>query len=172
MKKIITLKRSLTEETESLLNQQITMEGISSAHYLAMASWCDRKGYDHSAKFLYHHSEEERTHMLKLVHYINDVGGHALQPKITPVKQQFNTLRAIFDSVLTQEINVTKSIYDLADHCLSIKDFGTFNFLQWFITEQREEEMIARRALELFDIIGEEGMGLYMIDQEIGKLAE
>ena len=80
-KQIITKERSLIKETEDLLNQQIDMEGKSAAYYLSMASWCDMKGYSNSAQFLYLHSEEERQHMLKLFSYINNAGGHALQPE-------------------------------------------------------------------------------------------
>lgn len=170
MKTMITLNRSLTQETEELLNKQIVMEGASSAHYLSMASWCEMTGYENSARFLYNHSEEERQHMLKLFGYINNAGGHALQPAITEIKHKFNSLREVFELILEQEIKVTISINELADHCFGIKDYTTFNFLQWFVTEQREEEMIARRAIEIFDIIGEEGIGLWTIDQEIGKL--
>ena len=64
IKQFVTPNRSLTEETEAKLNQQILMEGLSSARYLSMASWCDTKGYVKSAEFLYRHSEEERQHML------------------------------------------------------------------------------------------------------------
>jgi len=135
-----------------------------------MASWCDTKGYANSANFLYKHSEEERMHMLKLFHYINEAGGLALQPEITGIKHTFKSLKEVFDLILGHEIEVTKSINKLVDHCFTIKDFTTFNFLQWYVTEQREEETLARRAVELFDLIGEEGMGLWTIDQEIGKL--
>ena len=166
----ITKERSLTKETEKLLNKQIEMEGISSAIYLSMASWCDVKGYSNSAQFLYDHSDEERMHMLKLFSYINDAGGHALQPQITEIPHTFKSLRAVFEEVLDHEIQVTKSINELVDHCFNIKDFTTFQFLQWYVTEQREEETLARRTLELFDIIGEQGIGLYTIDQEIVKL--
>ena len=69
---IITKERSLTAETENLLNKQIEMEGTSSAYYLAMASWCDVKGYVNSAQFLYKHAEEERLHMLKIFSYVHD----------------------------------------------------------------------------------------------------
>ena len=169
-KQLVTPKRSLTEETEKRLNGQIMMEGLSSARYLSMASWCDTKGYVKSADFLYRHSEEERQHMLKLFNYINNAGGHALQPEINGIKNSFTTLREVFEEVLDHEIEVTKSINDLVEHCFKIKDFATFNFLQWFVTEQREEETIARRAVELFDIIGEEGVGLWTIDQEIANL--
>lgn len=169
-KELVTRQRSLLKETEKLLNKQIEMEGKSSAHYLSMASWCDMKGYENSAEFLYDHSEEERMHMLKLIRYVNEAGGHAYQPEITGIQHSFNSLREVFEQILEHEIAVTKSINQLADHCFSVKDYATFNFLQWYVTEQREEETLARRALELFDIIGEEGIGLWTIDQEIIKL--
>jgi ferritin len=169
-KQFITPKRSLSEETEQKLNNQIVMEGLSSARYLSMASWCDTKGYIRSAEFLYRHSEEEREHMLKLFAYINNAGGHALQPRITDIKHEFNSLREVFEEILDHEIEVTRSINNLVEHCFKHKDFTTFNFLQWYVTEQREEETLARRAVELFDIIGEEGIGLWTIDQEIAKL--
>lgn len=170
MKNLITSKRSLTEETEQMLNKQILMEGKSSAYYLSMASWCETKGYINSSKFLYVHATEEREHMLKLFSYINEAGGHALQPAISDIRHDFNSLREVFELILEHEIKVTKSIHSLVDHCFTTKDFTTFNFLQWFVTEQREEETMARRALEIFDIIGEEGMGLWYIDIELGKL--
>ena len=169
-KQKITPKRSITEETEALLNKQIVMEGKSSAAYLSMASWCDTHGFDVSATFLYKHSEEERMHMLKLFKYVNAAGGHALQPEVSGLKHTFTTLKEVFEEVLMHELEVTKSINSLVDHCFQIKDFATFNFLQWYVMEQREEETLARRAVELFDLIGEEGVGLFMIDQEVGKL--
>jgi len=166
----VTTKRSITAETEKLLNNQIVMEGKSSAAYLSMASWCETQGFETSAAFLYKHSDEERMHMLKLFHYVNTAGGHALQPEISKLKHSFKSLREVFENVLEHELAVTKSINNLVDHCFKIKDFATFNFLQWYVTEQREEETIARRAVEVFNLIGEEGVGLWMIDQEIGKL--
>ena len=169
-KQIVTPNRSLTDETEKLLNAQIGLEGLSSAYYLAMASWCDKSGYATSAEFLYRHTEEERQHMLKLFHYVNDAGGHAIHPDITDVKNDFNSLREVFEDILNHEISVTKAINEIVDHCFQIKDFTTFHFLQWYVTEQREEETLARRAVELFDIIGEDGVGLWTIDNEIGKL--
>jgi len=169
-KQSITPTRSITTEVEALLNMQIVMEGKSSAAYLSMASWCDTQGFETSAEFLYKHSEEERKHMLKLFRYVNAAGGHALQPAVSDIKHSFKTLREVFETVLLHELEVTKSINDIVDKCFQIKDFATFNFLQWYIMEQREEETLARRAVEIFDIIGEEGVGLWMIDQEVGKL--
>ncbi|HEY9047278.1 MAG TPA: ferritin [Ohtaekwangia sp.] len=169
-KQSYTPARSITPEIEALLNNQIVMEGKSSAAYLSMASWCDTQGFEISAEFLYKHSEEERRHMLKLFRYVNAAGGHSLQPEISGIKHSFASLREVFETVLHHEIEVTKSINNIVDQCLQIKDFATFNFLQWYVNEQREEETLARRAVEIFDIIGEEGVGLWMIDQEVGKL--
>lgn len=169
-KQIVTPNRSLTQSTEDLLNNQVGLEGQSSSYYLSMASWCEKTGYANSADFLYRHAEEERMHMIKLFHYINDAGGHAKQADITDIRHDFDSLREIFELILQHEIGVTKAINELVDHCFSIKDFTTFHFLQWYVTEQREEETLARRALELFDIIGEEGVGLWTIDAEIANL--
>ena len=172
MEKIDRLKCSLGPKTEELLNQQVGMEGRSSAHYLAMASWCDTQGYKHAAEFLYHHAEEEKEHMLKLFHYINDAGGHALHPEITGIEHTFQSFRQVFELALAHEVKVTQAIHHLVDHCLAVKDFSTFHFLQWFVAEQIEEEALTRRAMELFDVIGEEGIGRYTIDQALGTLKE
>lgn len=169
-KEIVTLQRSLLQDTEAMLNKQVEMEGKSSAYYLSMASWCDMMGYSNAAKYLYTHADEERMHMMKIFHYINEAGGHAIQPEITGIRHNFNSLREVFELILEHEIKVTKSINMIVDHAFVAKDFATFSFMQWFVTEQREEETMSRRALELFDIIGEEGVGLWTIDQELGKL--
>lgn len=169
-KQVITPTRSLSREMEILLNKQIMMEGESSASYLSMASWCESQGYEQSANLLYNHAEEERGHMLKIFRYINAAGGHARQPEITGIKHTFQSLKEVFEDVLKHEISVTESINDIVDQSLKTKDFATFNFLQWFVNEQREEEILARRAVEIFTIIGEAGVGLWLIDQELGKL--
>ena len=168
----ITKKTSLISEVEEKLNAQVKMEGVSSQFYLAAASWCEREGYEKAANFLYGHSEEERMHMLKLIKYINVSGGYALAPEIVGLKYEFGTLRQVFEEVLEHEIKVTNSINDLVDFSFKVKDYASFQFLQWYVAEQREEEELARRVIEIFDIIGEEGQGLWFIDQEIGKLGE
>ena len=161
-------KCALGQETEQRLNEQVAMEGQSSAKYLAMASWSDRQGYKGAAGFLYNQAEEERAHMLKLFHYINDAGGNALQPIIKEVRHSFSSLKEVFELALVYEVEVSKAIHRLVDHCLASKDFATFNFLQWFLDEQIEEEVTARRNLEFFDVIGEAGVGLHLIDKELG----
>jgi len=170
MTTIVTKKRSLLKETEQKLNEQIQMEGLASFYYLAMASWAETQGYLGASEFLYDHAEEERTHMLKIMKYVNDAGGYAKAPEITDIRHDYTSLKEVFESILEHELAVTRSINKLSEFCFEVKDFATFNFLQWFVNEQREEEATSRRNLEFFDIIGEEGQGLWMIDAEIRNL--
>lgn len=167
MKDLVRQKTSLNEEIEKILNDQIRQEAKASSTYLAMASWCDQHGFANSCDFFYKQSSEEREHMLKFFKYVNDVGGKAISPEVTGIPQNFNSLRSVFEQGLEQEITNTQSINRIVDQCYKAKDYTTVNFLQWFLQEQIEEEFIFRRALELFDVIGEDGVGLYMIDKKI-----
>jgi ferritin len=170
MRDLVRQKTSLAEEIEQILNDQIRREATASSTYLAMASWCDQHGFANSTEFFYRQSAEERKHMMKIFKYVNDVGGKAISPEITDIPQNFDSLKSVFEQALEQEIANTQSINRMVDLCYKTKDYTTVNFLQWFLTEQVEEEFIARRALELFDVIGEEGAGLYMIDKRIPDL--
>jgi len=171
MKDLLRLRTSLTEEVEKVLNEQIKREAHSSATYLAMASWCDRHGFDNSAGFFYKQSDEEREHMKKIFKYVVDLGGNAKSPEITDVRDEYSSLKEIFELTLEQEISITHSINRIVDLCHKLKDFTTVNFLQWFLNEQIEEEYIGRRALELFEVIGQEGVGLYMVDKQIAQIS-
>lgn len=170
MKDLLRLRTSLTEEIEALLNDQIKIEAHSSAIYLAMASWCNRNGFDNSAGYFENQSGEEREHMMKIFRYMNDAGGRAISPEVVNVPQEFESFRGVFEQALQQEIFVTQSLNKLADRCLRVKDFVTLQFLQWFLNEQLEEEYVARRILELFDVIGEEGTGRWQIDKHVPKI--
>lgn len=171
MKDLLRLRTSLTEEIEALLNEQIKTEAHSSAIYLAMSSWCNRNGFDNSASYLEKQSYEEREHMMKIFRFVNDLGGRAISPEITNIPQEFDSFRGVFEQALQQEIHVTSQFNRLADRCFKAKDFMTFQFLQWFLKEQIEEEYVARRILELFDVIGEEGTGKWQIDKHIPKVS-
>ncbi|PTR01637.1 ferritin [Mucilaginibacter yixingensis] len=170
MKDLIRVKSLISTEIEALLNQQVKMEAHSSAIYLSMASWLNRNGYDNSADYFFKQAEEERQHQLKFFKYILDMGGNAVSPDITGVKQEYNSFREVFEDALDQEIAVTQSINNIYGRCMKTQDFVTMEFLLWFLKEQREEEYKARRALELFDVIGEEGTGRWQIDKHVGDI--
>jgi len=170
MKDLLKLKTSLSEEMENILNAQIKVEAHSSSLYLAMSAWCDDQGLDNSAKFFAKQSDEEREHMLKIFNYISNRGGRAISPEITNIPTDFESFRGVFEQTLQQEMFVTEQFNNIADKCTKIKDYVTFNFLQWFLEEQVEEEYVARRILELFDVIGEEGTGKWEIDRHLVKV--
>ena len=170
MKDLLRLKTSLTEEIETALNEQIKREAHASSTYLAMASWCDRHGFDYSADYFYKQAEEERSHMLKIFRYVSDLGGNAISPEVSNIQQDYESFRSVFEHALENEIAVTQAINRIVGKCHQLHDFTTVTFLQWFLNEQIEEEYVARRALELFEVIGEDGIGRFTIDKQIPKI--
>ncbi|MEO6498929.1 MAG: ferritin, partial [Mucilaginibacter sp.] len=170
MKDIIRVQCLLSNGIEAAINQQIKKEAQSSSIYLAMASWCDRNGFDNSADYFFKQSEEERGHQLKFYKYVLDMGGTAVSPEVTNIKIEYNSFREVFEDALEQEVSVTESIKAIAARCHKEQDYVTLEFLNWFFKEQREEEYKARRALELFDVIGEQGTGRWEIDHHVSKI--
>ena len=156
----------------TLLNKQIETEGQASQVYLAMASWAEVQGFSGVASFLYHHSEEERMHMLKLIHYINERGGHALVPNLKAVPTTFESVNQVFSSVLEHEVKVSNEINAVVDHCLKEKDYATHNFMQWYVTEQLEEEHLARTLLDKLNLIGTDKGGFYLFDRDLETLSK
>ncbi len=167
MKDIVRQKIGINVDIMDMLNEQIKKEAHSSAVYLAMASWCDQNGLDNSAEFFYKQSTEEREHMLRIFRFINENGGTAYSPEVSNVTHEFNSLQEIFESALDQEITVTKSIHNIVGKCRKVQDYGSEGFLQWFVLEQMEEENKIRKILEMFDLMGTDGMALKMIDERI-----
>nr|WP_299031188.1 ferritin [uncultured Tenacibaculum sp.] len=155
----------LDVEVVDLLNHQITIEQQASSKYLAMASWCDQRELRNSATYFYKQAEEEREHMMKIFKFVNDNGGSAMSPVATEVAHEFESLRAIFEASLDAEIEVTKSIHHIFKTARKVGDFTSEIFLQWFVTEQAEEEEKVRDILDLIDLM--EGMPLKMIDERI-----
>ncbi len=161
----------LSKKIEAALNQQIELEGASSQFYLAMASWSETQGYDGVSTFLYKHSDEERMHMLKLIRFVNERGGHGIVPSIDKVPSNFKSITHIFETVLSHEIKVSSEINKLIDICLKEKDYTTHNFLQWYVAEQIEEEALARKVLDKLKLIGGEKTSLYLFDRDLEGLA-
>ncbi|MDT0643442.1 ferritin [Zunongwangia sp. F363] len=171
MKDIVRQKLSIHVEIMDLLNKQIQKEAQSSSAYLAMASWCDHNALNYSAEFFYEQAAEEREHMMKIFHFINDNGGTAYSPEVSNILHEYNSLEEIFETALDQEIAITKSIHNIVYKCRKLQDLTSETFLQWFVKEQMEEEQTMRRALELFDLINTENqLGLKLIDERIPQI--
>ncbi|MFD0963958.1 ferritin [Pseudofulvibacter geojedonensis] len=154
-------------EIENLLNNQIKYEASASMHYLAMASWADSSGYNGIADFFYMHSEEERLHMTKLVKFVNERGGTAKVPALEAPKSDFKGVIELFEEFLKSEVFVTEKINEIIFECLEHKDYNTHNFMQWYVSEQLEEEAMARTMLDKLSLLGEDKSGHYMFDRDI-----
>lgn len=161
----------LSKELEAALNEQVALEAYASYSYLAMGSWMENEGFEGTAKFLYAQSDEERMHMLKLFHYINEVGGFAISPSVNAPTIEFGSFEEVFERVLAQEKKVTAAINTLMDIANKQADHTTANFLQWYVAEQREEEAQFNSILAKLKIIGKDGSGLYLIDRDLELLA-
>ncbi|MFK5856035.1 MAG: ferritin [Bacteroidota bacterium] len=153
------------------LNDQIKKEEYSSRLYLAMGIWCQQNGYPGAAKFLFSHAEEERTHMLKLVHYLNDRGGNAQLEVIDKPENNFDSLQGVFEEVMVHEKFITESINSLYEVTVHEKDYTTMNFLQWYITEQLEEENLFNTILDKIKLVGTDKAGMFHIDKELDGMA-
>ncbi len=157
----------LTNNMESALNRQIRVEAESSQVYLSMACWAEVKGLEGIAQFMYKHSDEERMHMLKLIKYVNERGGHAHITELSAPETEFGTFQKMFQKLYDHEIFVSKSINELVHVSLEEKDYATHNFLQWYVAEQIEEEALARTILDKINLIGNDKGGLYLFDRDV-----
>ena len=157
----------MNKRVEAALNDQIQKEASSSQYYLAMASWAETQGLSGTANFMYMHSDEERLHMLKLIKFVNERGGTAIISGLENPPSDFSSLSNVFSLLLEHELKVTESINNLVDVCLQEKDYSTHNFVQWYVSEQLEEEALARTILDKVNMIGEDKAGLYMLDRDL-----
>lgn len=158
----------LSKTVQEALNNQIKIEAESSQVYLAMASWAEiQPGIDNVTAFFYKHSEEERQHMLKLIHFVNERGGFANIPALPQPQLTFPSIKHAFAALLKHEIYVSDSINKCIDIALNEKDYATHNFLQWYVAEQIEEEALARTMNDKLELIGDDKSGMYMFDRDI-----
>lgn len=162
----------LSKTMQDALNNQVLIEAQSSQIYLAMASWAEiQPGIDNVTSFFYRHSDEERMHMLKLIHFINERGGFAVVPALTQPALTYPSIHHAFKELLNHEIYVSESINDLVGISLDERDYATNNFLQWYVAEQIEEEALARILNDKLELIGDDKGGLYLFDQDVLNVA-
>jgi len=161
----------ISKAIEKAINEQIHAEEHSSRIYLSMASWCEVNGYPGAATFLYEHSDEERMHMMKLIRYQNDRGGHAISMKLEEPPAAFDSLEHLFNEIMKHEIYITSRINDLVGLCMKENDYTTANFLQWYVTEQTEEESLFSTILDKFNLAKGDKGGLFHIDKELENMA-
>lgn len=160
----------LTQETIAMLNAQVVKEMEASNLYLSLSSWCYENSFDGAGKFLYEQSVEEADHARKLVRYLNETDSKVTLSSVGAPKCDFTSLLEVFEEAYENEKRVTGLINNLVDHALNCKDYSTFNFLQWYVSEQHQEEAVFRDIVDKIRMLSSNDYGLYMADQYIKTL--
>ena len=160
----------MNNKVEKALNKQIKLEHFSSQLYLAMASWAEINGFNGTANFLYAHSDEEREHMLKLFHYVNDRNGHAIVPKVEQPELKYESVQSVFKEIYEHEKMISSEINELVGLCYDERDFTTQSFLQWYVEEQIEEETLFGNILDKLNLLGGDKAKMFMFDNEMERL--
>jgi ferritin len=157
----------ITKKMEKALNAQINKEFYSAYLYLAMSAYCNKSnmpGCEHWFRMQY---DEEVIHMTKMFDYLMQHGGEARLMQIDEPSNDFGSILGAFEASLKHEQFVTKSINELLDVAVEERDHATQVFLQWFITEQVEEEANVKEIVDRLKMIGDNGAALMMIDDRL-----
>jgi ferritin len=150
------------------INEQINSEFTASYTYLAMAGFCERQKFVGAAKWLRLQSEEERLHGLKLFDFVLARDGAVELKAIDKPDTGFSNLAAVFEQALAHEQQVTLNINALYELCFREKGFAEMTELQWFLTEQVEEEKIAREIVAKFHLVKNDPAAILDLDRELG----
>ena len=160
----------VSETMLGALNVQMTKEAQASQIYLSYAVWADNKGYAGIANFLFRHAQEERNHMMKILEYILERGAKPSIQAIDAPPADPSGVNNCFEKVLEHEIENTGGIYKIVKISMDEEDWATWNFMQWFVKEQIEEETLALTLLDKAKIAGGEQAtdeALYFMDSEM-----
>ena len=156
-----------TKKLCSALNKQMNTELYSAYLYLSMSSYAGSIGLKGTANWFMVQYQEELAHAMKFFTFINSRGEHTEIGPMPAPPCEFASLLDMFEKTLAHELTITASINELADLALAEKDHATHIFLQWLVTEQIEEEENDRDIIGKLKLIGDNGQGLLMLDNEL-----
>ena len=159
----------MNPEMEAAINEQIKWELYSAYLYYSMAAYFDTLNLGGFSHWMLSQAQEEVTHAHRFYKFVNDRGGKVkLSPIDGPPAEWASPLK-VFEHSLEHEVEVTAKINKLVDLSQSLSDHATYNFLQWFVAEQVEEEASADEVLQRLKLIGNSPDGLFMLDLELAK---
>ncbi|RQP13291.1 MAG: ferritin [Chryseobacterium sp.] len=167
--------KRLSEKMEAALSEQMNNEMFNSQIYLSYGIWADDQGYSGVANLLWRHSQEERDHMIKFMNYTLNRGG---KPQVSAIRQpgeEPKSLKDCFEKIFKYEVQNTENIYKIVDLAFEEKDWASWNFLQWFVKEQIEEETLAMDFLDKLEIAGGDRAkdeSLLELDKMFGQMAD
>lgn len=156
----------LNKRVEEIMVAQIEKEMYSANLYLAMASWTERNGFGGVSKWMLAQAQEETEHALKFLSYVNSRGGEAIISAIDAPPSEFNDIKDVFEKTLEHEQYVTASINEIVKVTIDENDYTSSQWMQWFVTEQIEEEENVNAILDKIKLIGNSG-NYYHFDNDI-----
>lgn len=162
----------LSQKLQAALNDQINAELESAYVYLAMAAHFEASNLTGSAGWMRRQAREEVAHAMKIFDFVNDRGGRVTLAAIAQPPSQFGSAVDVWEQVLKHEQHVTERIHQLCALAEAEKDYPAQTMLQWFVTEQVEEEKSAKTVLEQARMIGSSSSAIYFLDRHLGKEAE
>jgi len=158
----------INSKIEKALNEQINKEFFSSYLYLSMSSYFESKNLTGMANWMKIQADEEHLHAMKFYAYLIQKGGRAILTSIETPKSDWKSALDAYEDTYTHEKFITASIDELVNLCHEVKDHATTNFLQWFVTEQVEEEANVTKIIDDLKLIGDNNYGIFMLDRELG----
>ncbi len=161
----------MTSVVLDAINKQICSEFGASFSYLSMSAWCEKENYTGAAHWLRLQSQEEHGHAMKLFDFVLARGGEVKLETITVPKQKFSSLLDVFETSLAQEQTVSRQIDGLYELAFKEKVFAAMAELQWFLTEQVEEEKTAREIVARLQMVGKDPASIIDLDRDLGGRA-
>jgi len=158
----------LNEQIQKRINEQINAELYSSYLYYAMANYFETISLGGAAHWMRIQAIEELTHVYKFADFINDRRGEVKLAAIDAPPAEWESPLAAFEAAYEHEVMITGRINDLLDVALKHSDHATVNFLQWFVSEQVEEEANADQIVQQLKLVNQSEGGLFMLDKELG----
>ncbi len=159
----------ISANMQKALNDQVRKEFGASYLYLSMAAYFAEKNLNGFARWMRMQAMEEAKHAMKLFDYVEDRGGRVTLEGIDRPPPDFPSPLAVFEHARDHESKVSAGIHQLFELAGSEKDWATQAMLQWFITEQVEEEKTSTQIVDTLKMVGENASGLYMFDNELGR---
>ena len=159
----------LTPKMQKALNTHLNEELYSSYLYLSMAAYFEAKNLKGFANWMRIQSAEEQMHGMKFFDFILQKGGKVTLAEIGAPKIEWKSIPEVFADTLKHEQKISNLINKLVEVAMAEKDYATNTFLQWFVTEQVEEESNVEEIVQKIDMIGDNKSGLYMLDNELGS---
>ncbi len=159
----------LREKVEEALNEQLKWELYSAYLYLSMAAYFENLDLNGFAHWMKMQAQEELIHAMKFFDFISGRGGKVRLQPIKGPETEWESPLAAFEHVYTHETHVTDRINSLLELAMNENDHATVAFLQWFISEQVEEEASADSIVKRLKIAGGSGEGLLLLDRELAQ---